>query len=197
MGIRFRVSPLGSVNPSPLGEGKAGWENVGLSKRKPYSMGLQVSCGVDHQVPISGIDRQGGDASQRIASGDFARVEVEHSCWSDQSRSCAHVDLHSAESVGVSCGTILEGKKFSQINVGVCRVEETILGAAFVGSRLLDCIEWKCDRWSVEKVHWATDLGRSGWSFQDCIRAPPETRFFSEAFRGIKVLVVCPLKSGL
>jgi hypothetical protein len=82
----------------------------------------------------------------RVVAGDSAKQRNDYLCRVDQSRSRAYANRNSPEPIGIESGSILEGEKLSQVTVRVQQVEEALLGAAFVGQRVLGCYEWECNR---------------------------------------------------
>lgn len=109
-------------------------------------MGLQISSGMDYEVPLPGFGRRCRAASTRIAERDIAEHGVDDLRRSDQPRSCAYADRDTAECIGIESSAVSEGKEFAQITIGISGAKEEILGAASVGKRVLGLIERECDR---------------------------------------------------
>src|ERR1035438_1692022 len=70
-------------------------------------------------------------------TGDLCRV--------DQPRSCPYADRDSAQRIGVAGGAVYEGEEFSQAVKRVHATSETVLGPAFVGTRVLGSNERQCN----------------------------------------------------
>ena len=116
-------------------------------------MGLQVPLGVDHEVPVSGVGGRCRRANAGTPQGDSAKSGDDDLCWGDQPRPRAHADLDTAPHIGVQGGAVSEGEEFAPAVVGVSRCEEAVLGATFVGARLLGSEQRQCNGRSVEEIH--------------------------------------------
>ena len=106
-------------------------------------MGLQISFGVDNEVPLPGAGRGRWPAGERIAEGDIPKHGDDNLCGVDQSRPRTHADWNTAKRLGVEGSAISEREKLTQIADGISGSEEKVLGSASVGQRILGRIEWQ------------------------------------------------------
>ena len=83
---------------------------------------------------------------QGIVARDCAKPRNDHLCGCNQQGSCAYADRNTAELVSIQGGPVSERGKFSQNACGVSAAKEKVLGAAFVGERLLGGFKRKRDR---------------------------------------------------
>lgn len=100
-------------------------------------MGLQISFGMDDEVSIRGVGGGYRAAGEGALARDSAQYGVDDSCGGDQPKSCAPIDIDTAEYIGIACGDVLEGQEFVQVVKRIHELEETLLGAAPVGPRVL------------------------------------------------------------
>jgi len=96
-------------------------------------MGLQISLGMDNEVPLSGTGRGRWSESERIAEGDIPRHGADDLCGVDQPRSRAYANWYLTADLGIEGGAVSEGEKFAQAPIGVCKSEEEIFGSASMG----------------------------------------------------------------
>ncbi len=108
-------------------------------------MGLQISSGVDNEVPLSGLSGRRWTKGEGIAPRDSAEHGVDDLRGLDQSRPCAYADRDTAAHIGIEGGAVPEGKKLAQDAIGVSESEEAILGAAPMGQGILGIVERQCD----------------------------------------------------
>ncbi len=108
-------------------------------------MGLQISFGVDYEVPVSGAGGGCWAEDEGVAEGDMSQHGIDDLCGGGEPGLCAHADRDTAAHIGIEGGAIPEGEEFAQVACGVSGSEEEILGAAFVGERVLGGVERECD----------------------------------------------------
>ena len=125
-------------------------------------MGLQVPPGVDYEVPVSRVGGRHWIASEGVDTGDRAESGNEDLCRCDQPGPRAHADRNTAADIRIEGGAKFEGKELAQDVVGISEFEEAVLGATFVGERILGSQQRECDRRGVEEVHRGTETGRTG-----------------------------------
>ena len=99
-------------------------------------MGLQISSGMDHEVPLSGFGWRCRASSTRIVERDSAEHGDDDLRRSDQSRSYTHADRNTAEYIGIESRAVSEGKEFAQIAIGISGAKKEILEAVLVGKRV-------------------------------------------------------------
>ena len=81
-----------------------------------------------------------------VAKGNSNQQRNADLCGVDQSRSRAYADWDSATALGIKGGAVSKGKEFASDAIGIQAMKEAVLGSAFMGKRVLDSNEWKCDR---------------------------------------------------
>ena len=112
-----------------------------LQEWKPYGLGLQVSSGVDDEVPVSGFGWRCRAPMPGVATRDSAQQGDEDLRGINQSRSCAYADRDSTKFVGIEGGTVPEREKLSPSTDGVQSVAEALLGPTPMGEGILGSIE--------------------------------------------------------
>ena len=76
-------------------------------------MGLQISFGLDNEVPLSGAGGGRWPESARIAAGNIPKHGADDLSGGDQQGSCAHADRDTAERIGIEGSAISEGEEFA------------------------------------------------------------------------------------
>ena len=109
-------------------------------------MGLQISSGMDNQVPLSGVGGRRWAKGERIAQRDSAKHGADDLRGVDQPGSRAHADRDTAAHIGIEGSAIPEREEFAQDAIGVSKSEEAILGSALMGQGILGLVEWQRDR---------------------------------------------------
>ena len=84
-GIQFKVPRRGSVNPSPLGDWEVQYRNERLQGWQSHGMGLQISSGMDYEVPLSGIGRRRRSPGEGVVARDIAKYGIDDLRRSNQS----------------------------------------------------------------------------------------------------------------
>lgn len=73
-------------------------------------MGLQISFGINHEVPVSGLGRGCAASNEGLAAGYSTEPGDDDLCRVCESESCAFADRDTAAHIGVASGAILRGK---------------------------------------------------------------------------------------
>src|SRR6266540_5234778 len=128
----FRSLPF--VNRSKFTKGD---RNEYIRESEAHGMGMQISCGVHPKVSEesvvstveagtgNGVSRTGATTGERDYRG------------APDGRSCAHVDLDSAEAFGVIPDGVHQRQECDSHRAGVCWAEAQLCGTTLLGARVL------------------------------------------------------------
>ncbi len=111
-------------------------------KLNPYVMGLQVSCGMDTEVPEKSDVPEDKRASRDIVPGPRVAEGMQSSGGTSSSRSCSHADLDSAQVCRIPGGWFHQGEECDLYRAGLYGAEEKLYGRTFLGKRVLCLHGW-------------------------------------------------------
>ena len=134
---------LGGSKPSPFrrrlqrARRKLLWRDDRIPARRAHGIRYSSACGVDHEVPTSGVERGGGDAGAGSDPGCVwaARgADPEGACVEGP---CAPVRVDPTAGDDQSIAAVAERQDGAPSVGGIPASEEAVLGSAPVGARIL------------------------------------------------------------
>lgn len=129
-----------------------------ISKYIPHGLRPQVSSRLGNQVPKTGACWTDRCQSARFDTGNLRHAQHTNYPWACVERSCAHIYLHAAADFRIKDRTVLEGQDLPKTLAREPRTPKTVLGTAFVGTRVFCRVLWYYHRRDDYALH--RDAGR-------------------------------------
>ena len=108
-----------------------------LPKNVTFRLRYKVSSGMDHQISEARVTRRNREASERYHPPDLCRVGCANFKWSGSARSRPFVGVGVAQTVCERIDATDKGSQCAQDVARIHRDKASILGATFLGKRLL------------------------------------------------------------
>jgi len=108
-------------------------------------MGLQIPYSMDNKISIRRVERRRRIPVPGAAARDSDEQRDEDLCRSYKPGSCSYANRDTTKHVSFQSRTISEREKLSQTVERIQTVKEAILGATFVGERILGGNKRECD----------------------------------------------------
>ena len=100
-------------------------------------MGMQISCGVYHEMPEEDAVWANPAGVGAGFSGTGTAEGMRAHRGASDGRSCAHADRHPTEVFGGAGAEVPEGENGDPHSSGICRAKAELCGAAVLGAWLL------------------------------------------------------------
>ena len=94
---------------------------------------------MDNEIPLQGNNQGNRRATEKPTDPRMPKSRDDDSEWSYSQRSCTPSFAMSTEPGTVESGAVFEGTKFEVAAGRIFAIEEEVLGAASLGSRLFLC----------------------------------------------------------
>ena len=108
---------------------------------------------MDNEIPLQGNNERDRRTTEKPSDPRMPESRDDDSEWSYSQRSCPPSFVMSSDPGPLESGAVSEGSKFEAVAGGIFAIEEEVLGAASLGSRIFLCDSRECDRGNDQGIH--------------------------------------------